>query len=315
MDITVVVPLFNEEDSLPELCAWIDKVMQKHKFIYEVLLIDDGSKDNSWKVIEEISGNNSSIKGVKFRRNYGKSAALNIGFKKALGDVVITMDADLQDSPEEIPELYTKIAKENFDLVSGWKQKRFDPITKTIPTKLFNWAARKASGIYLHDFNCGLKSYKNTVVKSVEVHGEMHRYIPVLAKWAGFANITEQIVEHQSRKYGETKFGLERFVNGFLDLLTVTFVTRFGKKPMHLFGVIGAIMFLIGFILFGGIVGSKFYALINNIPAKNIAQMSSFYIALTSMVIGVQLFLAGFISELISRNSNDRNNYHIEKEV
>tara|TARA_B100000780_G_scaffold66410_1_gene43728 strand:+ start:6151 stop:7098 length:948 start_codon:yes stop_codon:yes gene_type:complete len=315
MDITVVVPLFNEEDSLPELCAWIDKVMQKHKFIYEVLLIDDGSKDNSWKVIEEISGNNSSIKGVKFRRNYGKSAALNIGFKKALGDVVITMDADLQDSPEEIPELYTKIAKENFDLVSGWKQKRFDPITKTIPTKLFNWAARKASGIYLHDFNCGLKSYKNTVVKSVEVHGEMHRYIPVLAKWAGFANITEQIVEHQSRKYGETKFGLERFVNGFLDLLTVTFVTRFGKKPMHLFGVIGTIMFLIGFILFGGIVGSKFYALINNIPAKNIAQMSSFYIALTSMVIGVQLFLAGFISELISRNSNDRNNYHIEKEV
>ena len=315
MDITVVVPLLNEEDSLPELCAWIDKVMQKHKFIYEVLLIDDGSKDNSWKVIEEISGNNSSIKGVKFRRNYGKSAALNIGFKKALGDVVITMDADLQDSPEEIPELYNKIAKENFDLVSGWKQKRFDPITKTIPTKLFNWAARKASGIYLHDFNCGLKSYKNTVVKSVEVHGEMHRYIPVLAKWAGFANITEQIVEHQSRKYGETKFGLERFVNGFLDLLTVTFVTRFGKKPMHLFGVIGTIMFLIGFILFGGIVGSKFYALINNIPAKNIAQMSSFYIALTSMVIGVQLFLAGFISELISRNSNDRNNYHIEKEV
>ena len=315
MDITVVVPLFNEEDSLPELCAWIDKVMQKHKFIYEVLLIDDGSKDNSWKVVEEISGNNSSIKGVKFRRNYGKSAALNIGFKKALGDVVITMDADLQDSPEEIPELYTKIAKENFDLVSGWKQKRFDPITKTIPTKLFNWAARKASGIYLHDFNCGLKSYKNTVVKSVEVHGEMHRYIPVLAKWAGFANITEQIVEHQSRKYGETKFGLERFVNGFLDLLTVTFVTRFGKKPMHLFGVIGTIMFLIGFIIFGGIVGSKFYALINNIPAKNIAQMSSFYIALTSMVIGVQLFLAGFISELISRNSNDRNNYHIEKEV
>tara|TARA_B110000238_G_C16142267_1_gene447007 strand:- start:8044 stop:8991 length:948 start_codon:yes stop_codon:yes gene_type:complete len=315
MDITVVVPLFNEEDSLPELCAWIDKVMQKHKFIYEVLLIDDGSKDNSWKVIEEMSANNSSIKGVKFRRNYGKSAALNIGFKKALGDVVITMDADLQDSPEEIPELYTKIAKENFDLVSGWKQKRFDPITKTIPTKLFNWAARKASGIYLHDFNCGLKSYKNTVVKSVEVHGEMHRYIPVLAKWAGFANITEQIVEHQSRKYGETKFGLERFVNGFLDLLTVTFVTRFGKKPMHLFGVIGAIMFLIGFILFGGIVGSKFYALINNVPAKNIAQMSSFYIALTSMVIGVQLFLAGFISELISRNSNDRNNYHIEKEV
>jgi len=280
-----------------------------------VLLLDDGSKDNSWSVIENLSLENKSVKGVKFRRNYGKSAALNIGFQRAIGNVVITMDADLQDSPDEIPALYDKIIKDNYDLVSGWKQKRYDPISKTLPTKLFNWAARKASGIYLHDFNCGLKSYKNTVVKSIEVHGEMHRYIPVLAKWAGFANITEQVVEHQSRKYGETKFGLERFVNGFLDLMTITFVTRFGKKPMHLFGVVGTIMFIIGFILFGSIVGSKLYALLNSISAKNIAEMSSFYIALTSMIIGVQLFLAGFVSELISRNSNDRNNYHIEKEI
>ena len=315
MDISIVIPLFNEEESLPELCSWIEKVMNKNNYSYEVFLIDDGSKDSSWQVIEELSVKNSSIKGVKFRRNYGKSAALNIGFQKASGDVVITMDADLQDSPDEIPALYDKIMKENFDLVSGWKQKRYDPLSKTIPTKLFNWAARKASGIYLHDFNCGLKSYKNTVVKSVEVHGEMHRYIPVLAKWAGFANITEQVVEHQSRKYGETKFGLERFVNGFLDLLTITFVTRFGKKPMHFFGVVGTIMFILGFGIFGFIVIEKLNAIINNVAAKNIADMSIFYIALTSMIIGVQLFLAGFISEMISRSSNDRNNYQIEKEV
>jgi len=315
MDISIVIPLFNEEESLPELCSWIEKVMNKNNYSYEVFLIDDGSKDSSWQVIEELSVKNSSIKGVKFRRNYGKSAALNIGFQKASGDVVITMDADLQDSPDEIPSLYDKIMKENFDLVSGWKQKRYDPLSKTIPTKLFNWAARKASGIYLHDFNCGLKSYKNTVVKSVEVHGEMHRYIPVLAKWAGFANITEQVVEHQSRKYGETKFGLERFVNGFLDLLTITFVTRFGKKPMHFFGVIGTLMFMLGFGIFGFIVIEKLYAISNSIQAKNIADMSIFYIALTSMIIGVQLFLAGFISEMISRSSNDRNNYQIEKEV
>ena len=277
--------------------------------------MDDGSKDKSWSVIENISSKNSNIKGIKFRRNYGKSAALNIGFQKAIGNVVITMDADLQDSPDEIPALYDKIMKEGYDLVSGWKQKRYDPLSKTIPTKLFNWAARKASGIYLHDFNCGLKSYKNNVVKSVEVHGEMHRYIPVLAKWAGFEKITEQVVEHQSRKYGETKFGLERFVNGFLDLLTITFVTRFGKKPMHFFGVVGTIMFILGFGIFGFIVIEKLNAIINNVAAKNIADMSIFYIALTSMIIGVQLFLAGFISEMISRSSNDRNNYQIEKEV
>ena len=315
MDISIIIPLFNEEESLPELCSWIEKVMNKNDYSYEILLIDDGSKDKSWTVIENISSKNPDIKGIKFRRNYGKSAALNIGFQKALGNVVITMDADLQDSPDEIPALYDKIIKEGYDLVSGWKQKRYDPLSKTIPTKLFNWAARKASGIYLHDFNCGLKSYKNNVVKSVEVHGEMHRYIPVLAKWAGFEKITEQVVEHQSRKYGETKFGLERFVNGFLDLLTITFVTRFGKKPMHFFGVVGTIMFILGFSIFGFIVIEKLNAIINNVAAKNIADMSIFYIALTSMIIGVQLFLAGFISEMISRSSNDRNNYQIEKEV
>ena len=315
MDISIIIPLFNEEESLPELCSWIEKVMNKNNYSYELLLMDDGSKDKSWSVIENISSKNSNIKGIKFRRNYGKSAALNIGFQKALGNVVITMDADLQDSPDEIPALYDKIMKEGYDLVSGWKQKRYDPLSKTIPTKLFNWAARKASGIYLHDFNCGLKSYKNNVVKSVEVHGEMHRYIPVLAKWAGFEKITEQVVEHQSRKYGETKFGLERFVNGFLDLLTITFVTRFGKKPMHFFGVVGTIMFILGFSIFGFIVIEKLNAIINNVAAKNIADMSIFYIALTSMIIGVQLFLAGFISEMISRSSNDRNNYQIEKEV
>ena len=315
MDISIIIPLFNEEESLPELCSWIEKVMNKNDYSYEILLIDDGSKDKSWTVIENISSKNPDIKGIKFRRNYGKSAALNIGFQKALGNVVITMDADLQDSPDEIPALYDKIIKEGYDLVSGWKQKRYDPLSKTIPTKLFNWAARKASGIYLHDFNCGLKSYKNNVVKSVEVHGEMHRYIPVLAKWAGFEKITEQVVEHQSRKYGETKFGLERFVNGFLDLLTITFVTRFGKKPMHFFGVVGTLMFILGFGIFGFIVIEKLNAIINSVAAKNIADMSIFYIALTSMIIGVQLFLAGFISEMISRSSNDRNNYQIEKEV
>jgi len=315
MNISVLVPLLNEEDSLNELCSWIDKVMKKSNFSYEVLLIDDGSKDNSWKIIEEINKKNKNIKGIKFRRNYGKSAALNIGFAKAKGDVVITMDADLQDSPDEIPELYNKIINKDYDLVSGWKKKRYDPLTKTIPTKLFNWAARKASGIYLHDFNCGLKAYKNTVVKSIELHGEMHRYIPVLAKWAGFSKITEKVVKHQARKYGVTKFGVERFINGFLDLLTITFVSRFGKKPMHFFGVFGTIMFLLGFILFSYIGGQKLYYILNSLPAKNIANTSGFYIALSSMIIGVQLFLTGFISEMISRNAYDRSNYQIEKEI
>ena len=315
MDISVIIPLYNEADSLPELCKWINDVMKQNKFSYEILLIDDGSKDNSWQTIESLSKLNSQIKGIKFRRNYGKSAALNVGFSKANGDVVITMDADLQDSPDEIPNLYKKIKNEKFDLVSGWKEKRFDPITKTIPTKLFNWAVRKTSGIKLNDFNCGLKAYKYSVVKSIEVHGEMHRYIPVLAKWAGFSKITEQIVKHQPRKYGKTKFGFERFINGFLDLLTVTFVTRFAKKPMHFFGILGLIMFFLGFILFAFISGNKLYCIMNDEPATNIAEMSGFYIALTAMIIGVQLFLAGFIAEMISRNNYDRNNYQIEQEI
>ena len=293
--------------------------------------------ENSTKVIYEISYYAERISGIifqdirlqestdngstwseinaKFRRNYGKSAAVNVGSEKAKGNVVVTMDADLQDSPDEIPELYKKVLVDGFDLVSGWKAKRYDPLSKTIPTKLFNWAARKASGIYIHDFNCGIKSYKNTVVKSIQVHGEMHRYIPVLAKWAGFSNITEKVVVHQSRKYGSTKFGLERFANGFLDLLTITFVSRFGKKPMHFFGIFGSFMFLLGFGLFSYIGGTKLYLIFNSLPATNIANMSGFYIALTSMIIGVQLFLAGFIAEMISRNTYDRNNYQVEKEI
>ena len=311
MNISVVIPLFNEEESLSELCSWIEKVMKDNNLSYEIFLIDDGSKDGSWNVIQDLSSMNTNIKGVKLRRNYGKSAALNVAFSKVKGDIVITMDADLQDSPEEIPELYKMIANDNYDLVSGWKKKRHDPITKTIPTKLFNWAARIASGIYLHDFNCGLKAYKNTVVKSIEVHGEMHRYIPVMAKWAGFSNITEKEVQHQARKYGVTKFGLERFVNGFLDLMTITFISRFGKKPMHFFGVIGTLMFMIGLGLFTYLAIDRLFFY----EKGALADKGHFYIALTSMIIGVQLFLAGFIGELISRNSQERNNYQVEKEV
>ena len=315
MNISVVIPLFNEEESIKELSSWIVEVMKKNKFSYEIILIDDGSDDNSWKEIEKLNSKNSNIKGVKFRRNYGKSAALNIGFLKAKGDVVITMDADLQDSPDEIPKLYEKVYSKGFDLVSGWKKERYDPISKTLPTKLFNWAARKASGIYLHDFNCGLKAYNKNVIKNIEVYGEMHRYIPMIAKWSGFSNITEQVVKHQKRKYGTTKFGIERFLNGFLDLLTISFISRFGKKPMHFFGVLGTLMYLLGFLLFSFIAGSKLFFMINDLPAKNIADMSGFYIALTSMIIGVQLFLAGFIAEMISRNSHDSNSYQIEKEI
>ncbi len=315
MNISIVIPLFNEEESLQELCTLIDKVMQKNNFSYEVILIDDGSKDKSWQIITALSATNQNIKGMKFRRNYGKSAALNLGFSKAKGDVVITMDADLQDNPNEIPALYNMIVKNGFDLVSGWKKKRYDPLSKTIPTKLFNWAARKASGIYLHDFNCGLKAYKNVVIKCIEVSGEMHRYIPVIAKWAGFSNITEKVVEHQARKYGVTKFGMERFINGFLDLMTITFVSRFGKKPMHFFGVFGTLMFLLGFGLFSYIGGAKLYAMLMDFSSKNIAEMSGFYIALTSMIIGAQLFLAGFLAEMISRNATDRNNYQIDQKI
>ena len=313
--ISIVIPLFNEEESITELAQWIDKVLKKNNLSYEIIFIDDGSNDSSWSVIKNIKNNNTNVYGIKFRRNYGKSAALNVGFSKASGDVVITMDADLQDSPDEIPELYNLITNDNYDLVSGWKKKRYDPITKTIPTKLFNWAARKASGINLNDFNCGLKAYNKNVVKSIEVYGEMHRYIPILAKWAGFKNIGEKVVEHQSRKYGVTKFGFERFINGFLDLLTVTFISRFGKKPMHIFGTLGTLMFILGLTLFLYIGGTKLYYIYNSLPAKNIADQSAFFIALTTMVIGVQLFLSGFIAELVSRNSPDRNNYQVDSEI
>ena len=313
--ISIVIPLFNEEESISELAQWIDKVLKKNNLSYEIIFIDDGSNDSSWSVIKNVKTDNPNVYGIKFRRNYGKSAALNVGFSKASGDVIITMDADLQDSPDEVPELYNLITNDNYDLVSGWKKKRYDPITKTIPTKLFNWAARKASGINLNDFNCGLKAYNKNVVKSIEVYGEMHRYIPILAKWAGFKNIGEKVVEHQSRKYGVTKFGFERFINGFLDLLTVTFISRFGKKPMHIFGTLGTLMFILGLTLFLYIGGTKLYYIYNSLPAKNIADQSAFFIALTTMVIGVQLFLSGFIAELVSRNSPDRNNYQVDSEI
>lgn len=315
MNISVVIPLLNESQSLNELCNSICEVMSSYGFTYEIILIDDGSTDESWEVIQTLSKNSADIKGIKFKRNYGKSQALHAGFLNCNGDVVFTMDADLQDDPKEIPEMYDMIINDNYDLVSGWKKKRFDSILfKNIPSKIFNFAARVTSGIKLNDFNCGLKAYKNTVVKSIQVHGEMHRYIPVLAKWAGFDKITEKVVVHQARKYGVTKFGLERFFNGFLDLITITFVTRFGKKPMHFFGVLGTLMTMLGFGLFAYIGGNKLYFLFNDLPARNIADMSGFYIALTSMIIGIQLFLAGFISEMIARNNLDKSNYQIEKE-
>lgn len=312
LNISVVVPLYNEVESLPELHAWIKRVMDAHNFTYEVVFVDDGSKDGSWKVVEQLSSQFPEVRGIKFQRNYGKSAALQKGFEAAKGDVVITMDADLQDSPDEIPELYSMIIDQDLDVVSGWKKKRYDPITKTIPTKLYNWTARRLSGIYLHDFNCGLKAYKNAVVKSIEIYGDMHRYIPVLAKYAGFSKIGEKVVQHQSRKYGVTKFGLNRFVNGPLDLLSVVFMGKFGKKPMHLFGAIGMIMFIIGF-------GTAFYLIIDKLfistTAKLLADRTEFFICLTAMIIGVQFFLAGFIGELIGRNSSTRNVYLIEKEI
>lgn len=310
MDVSIVVPLFNEEESLPELCAWIQKVAESNDFSYEIILIDDGSTDESWQVIENLITKNSCIKGIKFQRNYGKSAALNEGFKAAMGEVVITMDADLQDSPDEIPELRRMILEDGFDLVSGWKKKRYDPITKTIPTKFFNGMTRWVSDIQLHDFNCGLKAYKKKVIKSIEVFGEMHRYIPVMAKWAGFRKIGEKVVEHRARKYGITKFGLERFINGFLDLGTITFVSKFGKRPMHFFGLYGTLCFLIGFMMVFYLIFAKFTN--TNFGLTN---RPSFFIALAAMVIGMQLFLAGFIAELISRNSSERNSYLIEKKV
>ena len=316
LDISIVIPLFNEEESLPELAEWIANVMQVNNYSYKILFIDDGSKDNSWQVIEELKVSNPNIRAIKFRRNYGKSAGLNVGFAAAKGNVVFTMDADLQDSPDELPELYKMIVEEGWDLVSGWKKKRYDPITKTIPTKLFNAATRKMSGIKnLHDFNCGLKAYKKDVIKNIEVYGEMHRYIPVIAKWAGFEKITEKVVQHQERKYGVTKFGLERFINGFLDLLSITFIARFGKRPMHLFGSLGTLMFLIGFLsaLYIGI--SKLYYLNKGIKATLVTDNPYFYISLTAMIVGSLLFISGFLGELISRNSPNRNNYQIVKEI
>ncbi len=316
MNISIVIPLLNEEESLPELCAWIERVMIANNYSYEVILIDDGSKDNSWKVIEGLSSKNLNVKGIKFRRNYGKSAALNVAFEAALGEVVITMDADLQDSPDEIPELYKMITVDGLDLVSGWKKKRYDPITKTIPTKLFNWATRKASGINnLHDFNCGLKAYKKEVVKNIEVYGEMHRYIPVIAKWAGFTKIEEKVVQHHERKYGTTKFGIERFINGFLDLMSITFVSKFGKRPMHVFGFLGTMSFLFGGFVSFYLIIEKIYKSFYNIPTRDVTDKPLFYLALVAMIIGTQLFLAGFLGELIARNSANRNNYQIEKRI
>ncbi len=309
MDLSIVIPLFNEEESLPELSAWIEKVMQAHNFSYEIIFIDDGSTDKSWLIVNTLRSKNENIKGLKFQRNYGKSAALNEGFKAAIGEVVITMDADMQDSPDEIPELRRMVLEEGFDIVSGWKKKRYDnTLTKNIPSKLFNSAARRSSGIKLNDFNCGLKAYKKKVVKSIEVYGEMHRYIPILAKWAGFRKIGEKVVEHRARKYGVTKFGWERFINGFLDLFSIMFVGKFGKRPMHFFGLWGSVSFFLGLGIFLFLTISKFF-----FDQTGMTQRPLFFFAIMIMIIGSQLFLAGFIGELIARNSAERNSYLIEE--
>ncbi|MDP3434722.1 MAG: glycosyltransferase family 2 protein [Bacteroidota bacterium] len=316
MDISVVVPLFNEVDSLPELTEWIDKVLKSNDFTYEVILIDDGSTDDSWELIEQLSRQNPCIKGIKFRRNYGKSAGLYCGFKQAEGDVVITMDADLQDSPEEIPDLYRMITEEKYDLVSGWKKKRYDPVlSKNIPSKFYNWTARRMTGIKIHDFNCGLKAYRKQVVKSIEVYGDMHRYIPVLAKWAGFKRIGEKVVQHQERKFGVTKFGMERFIRGPLGLLSVIFISKFSKRPMHFFGVFGTLTFMIGFAAAVWVGAQKLYLTLNNQLAPRITDSPYFFLSLAAMIIGTQLFLAGFLAELNFRNSSERNTYLIDKKT
>lgn len=316
MDISVVVPLYNEDESLPHLIEWIERVMNENNFSYEVLLIDDGSKDNSWAVIEQLSQKNPNVKGVKFRRNYGKSAALNVGFERVEGDVVITMDADLQDSPDEIPELYRMIKTEGYDLVSGWKKKRYDSkLMKNLPSKLYNATTRWLSGIKLHDFNCGLKAYRKAVVKSIEVYGEMHRYIPIIAKWAGFSKIGEKVVQHRKREFGESKFGMNRFVNGYLDLMSIMFVSKFGKKPMHFFGLLGSMMFLLGIISAAVLGVQKLIAVCNNEAMRLVTDSPYFYLALVTMIIGCQLFLTGFIAEMIGRNSPNRNSYLIEKDI
>lgn len=315
MDLSVVIPLYNEDESLRELHDWIVKVATENNYKYEIIFVDDGSNDDSWNVITELSEKNDSVKAIRFRRNYGKSPALFCGFNKASGNVVITMDADLQDSPDEIPELYSMIVNEKYDLVSGWKKKRYDPISKTIPTKLFNAVARKTSGIKLHDFNCGLKAYSNRVIKSIEVYGEMHRYIPILAKQAGFSKIGEKVVQHQERKYGVTKFGLDRFVNGFLDLLSITFISKFGKRPMHFFGLWGSLLFIIGTIFAMSIGIRKIYYVLNDMRTILVTDSPYFYISLVCMIMGLQLFLAGFLGELISRSSSERNRYLIEENI
>ncbi|MCO5231832.1 MAG: glycosyltransferase family 2 protein [Chitinophagales bacterium] len=311
IDISVIIPLYNEEESLPELFEWIDRVMNENNFNYEIIAVNDGSTDNSWKVIEEQSQTNSHVKGISFQRNYGKSAALNEGFNAAQGDVIITMDADLQDSPDEIPGLYKMIVEDGYDLVSGWKKKRLDPVfTKNIPSKFFNYVTKKISGIELNDFNCGLKAYKNEVVKSIEVYGEMHRYIPVIAKWTGFSKIGEKVVAHQERKYGVTKFGLERFVNGFLDLMSITFVSKFAKRPMHLFGTLGVVSFALGFLILLYLSISKIF-----FSQIGITSRPLFYLGIIAIIIGAQLFLTGFLAELISRSSSDRNTYLIKRKI
>jgi glycosyltransferase involved in cell wall biosynthesis len=310
MDISVVIPLYNEEESLPELTDWIVRVCEEKNFSYEIIFVDDGSIDGSWKKIEELSVSNPNIKGIKFRRNYGKSAALNQGFEAAKGDVVITMDADLQDSPDEIPELYNMIIEGNYHLVSGWKKKRHDPLGKTIPSKFFNWTTRRISKIRIHDFNCGLKAYRNEVIKNIEVYGEMHRYIPVIAKWAGFRKIGEKVVQHRKRKYGVTKFGMERLIKGYLDLLSITFISKFGKRPMHLFGTLGTILFVIGLGIGVYLAAAKIF-----FEVYKMTERPLFYLGLLAMVIGSQLFVTGFLAEMISRNSPDRNTYIIEKEI
>jgi glycosyltransferase involved in cell wall biosynthesis len=316
MDISIVIPLYNEEESLPELVDWIERVMNQNNFLFEIVLVDDGSSDNSWQIIETLAENKKFIRGLSFQRNYGKSAALFCGFKAAQGDVVITMDADLQDSPDEIPDLYKMIKIDGYDLVSGWKKKRYDSkLSKNIPSKFFNGITRLISGIKLHDFNCGLKAYRSKVVKSIEVYGEMHRYIPVLAKQAGFKKIGEKVVQHSARKYGVTKFGMSRFINGFLDLMTIVFITKFGKKPMHFFGVIGTLMFLFGGGVAIWLIVYKLYCLANGLVFREVTSQPLFYISLVTIIIGVQLFLAGFLGELISRNSTERNKYFIDKEI
>ena len=316
MDISVIIPLFNEEESLPELHAWIKRVMTTNNFSYESIFVNDGSTDRSWQVIEDLRSKDPNVKGIKFRRNYGKSPALFCGFSKAKGNVVITMDADLQDSPDEIPELYRMITEDGYDLVSGYKQKRYDPISKTLPTKLFNATARKISGIHnLHDFNCGLKAYKQAVVKNIEVYGEMHRYIPYLAKNAGFTKIGEKVVQHQARKYGNSKFGINRFFNGYLDLLSLWFLTNFGKKPMHVFGFVGSLIFFIGFVALCWLIIEKVVNLYNGNYGDLLANHASFFIALTALILGSQCFLAGFVGDLLSRQNPERNDYHIEKTI